>query len=47
MVKDIGNLIDFNDNDFWKNNIVVINLDSVNQDSKKMIPLLLCNNLSI
>lgn len=46
MVKDIGNLIDFNDDDFWKkNNIVVVNLDSVNQDSKKMIPLLLCNHL--
>lgn len=46
MVKDIGNLIDFNDDDFWKsNNIVVINLEDVNQDSKKMIPLLLCNHL--
>ena len=46
MVKDIGNLIDFNDEDFWKgNNIVVVNLDNVNQDSKKMIPLLLCNHL--
>lgn len=46
MVKDIGNLIDFNDDDFWKsNNIVVVNLDDVNQDSKKMIPLLLCNHL--
>ena len=33
MVKDIGNLIDFNDDDFWKkNNVVVVNLDSVNQD---------------
>lgn len=46
MVTDIGNLIDFNDDDFWKgNNIVVVNLDNVNQDSKKMIPLLLCNHL--
>lgn len=46
MVKDIGNLIDFNDDDFWKkNNVVVVNLDSVNQDLKKMIPLLLCNHL--
>lgn len=46
MVKDIGRLIDFNDGDIWKgNNIVVINLNDVNQDSKKMIPLLLCNHL--
>lgn len=46
MVKDIGHLIDFNDGDIWKgNNIVVINLNDVNQDSKKMIPLLLCNHL--
>lgn len=46
MVKDIGNLIDFDGDDFWhNNNIVVVNLDDVNQDSKKMIPLLLCNNL--
>lgn len=46
MVTDIGKLIDFNDNDFWKgNNIVVVNLDNVNQDSKKMIPLLICNHL--
>lgn len=46
MVKDIDNLIDFNCNDIWNgNNIVVINLDNVNQDSKKMIPLLLCNYL--
>lgn len=46
MVKDIARLIDFNDGDIWKgNNIVVINLNDVNQDSKKMIPLLLCNHL--
>ena len=46
MVKDIGRLIDFSDGDFWNgNNIVVINLNDVNQDSKKMIPLLLCNYL--
>lgn len=47
MVKDIGRLIDFNDGDIWKNNnIVVINLNDVNQDSKKMIPLLLCMTIA-
>lgn len=46
MVKDIKHLIDFNDGDIWQdNNIVVLNLNDVNQDSKKMIPLLLCNYL--
>lgn len=46
MVKDIRSLIDFCNGDFWNgNNIVVINLNDANQDSKKMIPLLLCNYL--
>ncbi len=46
MVKDIRHLIDFCDGDFWNGkNIVVINLNDANQDSKKMIPLLLCNYL--
>lgn len=47
MVKDIGKLIKFVDNpNFWQNrNLVTINLNDVNQDSKKMIPLLLCHNL--
>ncbi len=47
MVKDIGKLIKFVDSpDFWQNkNLVTINLNDVNQDSKKMIPLLLCHNL--
>ena len=46
MVKDIKRLIDFNDGNIWQdNNIVVLNLNDVNQDSKKMIPLLLCNYL--
>lgn len=46
MVNDIGHLLDFNDGDIWRdNNIVVIDLNDVNQDSKKMIPLLLCNHL--
>ena len=47
MVRDIGNLIEFkDDNDFWgDNNIVCVNLNDVNQDSKKMIPLLLCHHL--
>lgn len=46
MVKDIQHLIDFGESDFWNdNNIVVVNLNDVNQDSKKMIPLLLCSHL--
>lgn len=46
MVNDIGHLLSFNDEDIWHdNNIVVIDLNDVNQDSKKMIPLLLCNYL--
>lgn len=47
MVKDIGKLINFVDNpNFWNDmNLVTINLNDVNQDSKKMIPLLLCHNL--
>ena len=47
MVGNISKLIHFTDEeDFWGDtNTVVINLNDVNQDSKKMIPLLLCNNL--
>lgn len=47
MVRDISKLIEFTDKDsIWKNkNIVIVNLNNVNQDSKKMIPLLLCHNL--
>ena len=47
MVGNISKLICFTDKeDFWgDNNIVVVNLNDVNQDSKKMLPLLLCNNL--
>lgn len=45
--KDIAKLLDFsgNDNDFWNNNIVVINLANINLDSKKMIPMLLAHKL--
>lgn len=47
MAGNISKLIHFTDEeDFWRDsNIVVVNLNDVNQDSKKMIPLLLCNNL--
>lgn len=47
MVKDIDKLIEFVDRpSFWDNsNIAIINLNDVNQDSKKMIPLLLCHQL--
>ena len=47
MVGNISKLIRFTDEeDFWgDDNIVVVNLNDVNQDSKKMLPLLLCNNL--
>ena len=33
------------DNEFWKTNFVVVNLDKVNLDMKKTIPLLLAKNL--
>jgi len=47
IIKDIGKLIEFVDiPDFWRNhNFAVINLNDVNQDSKKMIPLLICHHL--
>ncbi|WP_418820839.1 ATP-binding protein [Parabacteroides johnsonii] len=47
IIKDIGKLINFVDApDFWQNhNFAVINLNDVNQDSKKMIPLLICHHL--
>jgi len=47
IIKDIGKLINFVDTpDFWQNhNFAVINLNDVNQDSKKMIPLLICHHL--
>lgn len=47
IIKDIGKLIEFVDvPDFWQHhNIAVINLNDVNQDSKKMIPLLICHHL--
>ncbi len=49
MVSNISKLIDFSVNEestIWNNkNIVIVNLNDVNLDSKKMIPLLLCNKL--
>lgn len=47
MIGDISKLIEFKDGvDFWcEKNIVCVNLNDVNQDSKKMIPLLLCHHL--
>lgn len=47
MVGDISKLIEFKDGvDFWGGkNVVCVNLNDVNQDSKKMIPLLLCHHL--
>lgn len=47
MVSDISKLIEFtDDSSIWnKNNKVIIDLNDVNQDSKKMIPLLLCKYL--
>jgi hypothetical protein len=46
-VKDIEKLFDFSGqtNTFWKSNIVVINLNDVNLDSKKMLPMLLTHKL--
>lgn len=47
MIKDIGKLIEFVEApDFWQDhNFAVLNLNDVNQDSKKMIPLLICHRL--
>lgn len=49
MVSNISKLIDFSvseDTNIWNGkNIVVVNLNDINLDSKKMIPLLLCNKL--
>ena len=45
---DIEKLFDFSGqaNDFWEeNNIVVVNLNNVNLDSKKMLPMLLAHKL--
>lgn len=46
MVTNISKVFDFSDErDFWDgNNIVVIDLRYTNQDTKKMIPLLLCHS---
>jgi hypothetical protein len=47
MTNNISSVLDFtSEADFWgDNNIVVIDLRDTNQDTKKMIPLLLCHNL--
>ena len=49
MVSNISKLIDFSvdeNTNIWNGkNIVVVNLNDINLDSKKMIPLLLCNKL--
>jgi hypothetical protein len=47
VVNDIDKLIEFTDNkEFWDNsNIAVINLNNTNQDTKKMIPLLIVHHL--
>lgn len=43
---DIEKLFDTSgDSEFWENNFVVVNLDDVNLDMKKTIPLLLCKKL--
>lgn len=46
MVRNISMVLDFKENaDFWdKSNIVIVDLRMVNQDTKKMIPLLLCHS---
>ena len=41
-IKDIEKVFDFNSNDkFWEKNVVVVNLNKVNLDMKKTIPLVL------
>lgn len=47
IVNNIGKIIEFTDDkDFWdNNNIAVVNLNDVNQDMKKMIPLLISHQL--
>ncbi len=46
MVRNISMVLDFKEDvDFWdKSNIVVVDLRMANQDTKKMIPLLLCHS---
>lgn len=47
VVNDIDKVLEFtNDRDFWdEHNIAVVNLNDVNQDTKKMIPLLISHML--